>query len=230
MQLDAPIRRNGVLVEVPTVTLRGPNDHRIEIIGVLHIADRAFWHYLNTRLELLSRMRWAVNYEMVRMTKQDQRRLRFMTASSNFLAKRAKRAGLVPQTNGFSLPLFAKNTDLPGSVLARMVKRPGIKYWLRLSLARIILNLLPTRAFREMMAVVFTKTVTAGYGGVSGINDDIIIDLRNQVAAQACLIERQNVVTVWGAAHVQGIASLLEDKGYVVTGIQWLPVYAVNSK
>ncbi len=56
----------------------------------------------------------------------------------------------------------------------------------------------------------------------------LILDWRNEIAARGILEEIRkgnNVVSIWGAAHLPGIGKLLEEKGFVKISVDWTTAY-----
>lgn len=220
----APTRIHNHQLQTPHVILRHPNGHIVQVIGVLHYALPTTWKAINKRLKLLAERGWGVHYEQVKavpdMTTREQSIHRQLQQIRAMLGKKLGRLGAVYQKEGIVYPRGALNTDTTIREVYASYRGSLLALAARVKLARVIFQLTPASTVVGLLESGAAQDSSDGAGAI--FDDKVLLDLRNAIAVAYCVSATpQNVVMVWGAAHVDGIVSLLQKRGYRVTGHHW---------
>jgi hypothetical protein len=232
--MESTVRTRHGLVEAQTIVLRHPiTGHIVELVGVLHVADAAFWRYLNKHMRSRVREGYVVHYELVSGS-YDQitndragKMMRRFSKAAKLVIEKAKAAGLTYQLDGIRYPTGAVNTDMTKQQMRHAFADAPWSMPAKLWLAAHVLQAIPTSMFKETLATTIANSKSTMSAG--GLNDKVIVDARNTIATRAALSAQYHVVAVWGAAHLPGISANLKEAGYRVINKRWLPVYAYHS-
>lgn len=219
-------------LQTPHVILRHPNGHSVQVIGVLHYALPTTWIAINKRLRVLSDRGWAVHYEQVRpvpnMTARERGIHRQFQQVRSILGKKLGRLGAVYQKDGINYPRGALNTDTTVREVYATYKGSLLGLAARIKLTGIIFGLIPASDVVRLLGSEFANESNNVTDGI--FDNSIVLDRRNAIAVTHCVMATpQNVVMVWGAAHVDGIVSLLQKCGYRVTGHHWTTMLPLHS-
>lgn len=232
--VQSTVRTRHGLVETQSLVLKHPaTGHAVELIGVLHVADKAFWSYLNKLMRRRVREGYIVHYELITGSEaevsQDRagKMMRRFGKTMQVIVSKARAAGLTYQLDAIRYPVGSVNTDMTKQQLRHAFASVPWTMPAKLWVADHVLQAVPVAMFKEVLATTLAASKTSL--GSGGINDAIILDERNLIASRAALASRQPVIAIWGAAHLPGIAANLKKAGYHVVSQRWVPVYAYNS-
>lgn len=206
-------------VALPEITLTNGR-RQIRLIGVMHLADRAVWNALNVLLSHAIQDSADIHFEAIRPVRklnqdeiQAQRRHRaFHRYLGLAFGMQYQTDAIAPQRDWVHADLTDKELsaiadirlgefpDGVGSVLARLSRLP----FMRSQRGRRI----------ALLAVLSVVQSIPWFSG----NADSIVAARNRVAVRTALTNTSShIISVWGAAHLPGIARLLTEAGWSVT-------------
>ena len=227
----APTRIHDHQLQTPHIVLRHRNGHSVQVIGVLHYALPTTWVAINKRLRFLADRGWSVHYEQVKpvpdMTAREKgihRQLQLLRAT---LGNKLGRIGAIYQSEGINYPRGAVNTDTTIREVYASYKGSLLALAARVKLARVIFQLTPASSVVGLLESGAAQDSSDGAGAI--FDNKVLLDLRNRIAVANCVATPQNVVMVWGAAHVDGIVSLLLKRGYYVTQHHWTTMLPLHS-
>lgn len=233
--MGAARRRNGKL-EVATDTYVKDGRHVI-LFGVTHIASHSFWLRTNNFLAKLEGLGYHVHYERVISDMENPPKL---IPDYKLMAECLD---LQDQRSGMRIPEHWKNTDITMSRLiskatpeqiARFTERAEkteaeIKQVLTLRES----NPEAFRLFQKTLLVAMGTIPMAshlifklGFNLLPGIENSDIVNRRNGIAFQEIVKSKDDIVTVWGANHLEGIGgALVGAAGFKLKYRQWHPAF-----
>lgn len=206
-------------VALPEITLTN-GTRQIRLIGVMHLADRAVWNALNVLLSHAIQDSADIYFEAIRPVRklnqdeiQARRRHRaFHRYMGLAFGMQYQTDAIAPQRDWVHADLTDKELgdiadirlgefpDGVGSILARVSRLP----FMRSQRGRRI-------ALLSVLSVVQSIPWFSG-------NADSIVAARNRVAVRTALTSTSShIISVWGAAHLPGMARLLTEAGWSVT-------------
>lgn len=238
-------RRN---LELASVTLCSPRGWDVTIHATIHVADKRFYARLAAELAAAEKDGAQVLYEGVKKSEPaswiEERRVNELANLKGTYRDLADVLGLAVQ-HVDALPVQDTwvNTDYTDVQLVREL--PDVDRFLRtLREGRGAVQKVIDHADDETTNLVgATLRRLPALTAVIGILDTVslrrrkwktvLIGRRNKVAADAIETANRNghhtVHALWGAAHVPGIVSLLEARGYTVTTTRWFPAIVVDT-
>jgi hypothetical protein len=85
------------------------------------------------------------------------------------------------------------------------------------------------RLARKLLAIILPVAARVKSRGSLGAPPSIVLNHRNQIAAQAAITASGDVVALWGAAHIPGIGKLLREAGFTRTKRSWATAIESNN-
>lgn len=212
---------------VRRLTFANDDGHKIHIQGVSHIADPDFWRSFKQTLAQYARDGWIIHYELIKghgqLTRKERRRLKGIRRVSRIIARKSTKAGLEHQRK-LEYPSGSKNVDMTAWKLASQLDF-SLKDNVLFRVDSVLLAAIPFRFMKQFIAhVLLSKKSTS----LSPKFDEVVLHDRNRLAVDAAASEKLDVLMVWGAAHLPGMAKLLQVKGYTLTGSQWTAIMSVS--
>ncbi|OHU47345.1 hypothetical protein BKG82_27220 [Mycobacteroides chelonae] len=219
------IRRGAAAL--PAVTLTKA-DKQIQLIGVMHIADHRAWQLLNARLRSERAAGASIQFELLARstTQPDPQMLRENVKYRALVRYLAIALGMQMQHQGLAMHSSWVHADLrldefvaaTGGSLDRNLSLPDGVSDALVAAGRCVL--LRSRRTRRtlMLAILGAAALVPQLGRFA----DIVLPARNRIAARSAeLSTTTRTVSIWGAAHLPGIARLLTRAGWTVSGVSW---------
>lgn len=218
------IRRSSAAL--PAVTLTKA-DKQIQLIGVMHIADHYVWQLLNARLASERAGGATIQFELIERTttQPDPQVLRETVKYRSLMRYLAMAMGMQTQQCGLAMHRSWVHADLRWDEFAAATGSSGRILNLPESASDVLVAagrsvMLRSRTTRRtlFLAVLGVAALLPQLGAF----DDIVLPARNRIAARAAELSATNrTVSVWGAAHLPGIARLLTRSGWAVSSVNW---------
>lgn len=192
----------------------------IAIAGVCHIADASFWENLNRRISGYENMGYSVQYERISddLSADEKKKVKGGEGTGVLYAKLAEIAGLHAQSNAITYKDHWKNTDITMSEWLKLGKSAHSLMAMiseaSAGLDKIIELGGQDRVGRDLRFGLRWMPVVQVIIPKDKARDAILIDLRNEIAADAMLKAEGNVVSIWGAGHLNGIGKILRKAGF----------------
>lgn len=245
------MRRTNEGVEFPIVYYKHPETKRSVIfIAVIHLAEAEYFATLQTFIDSLKG--YTVLYERVKkISKQEKKGLSLSERSIHrnlngkaFQARQLfKLRGLVYQSQGLEYRSHWINADISKKQLIHRFAARGLMHqnksqrniysqdfpkFMSSALATWCLN----GFLKNAVAIFRLRSITPRFLSRRDGNGEIIIDLRNQIALNNILeqVTKSDVVTIWGAAHLEGIARGLKCHGFEECHREWILSYRVKGR
>lgn len=216
--------RNGNMEVATDIYTNG--NRVIAVVGVCHIAEESYWDNLNKRISGYESMGYSVQYEMVKNDLQDQPEKAKLLATGKLYQMIAELTGLESQGVGLKYKKHWTNTDITASEM--------LKYASMETLAELIKK--ATEGLEKVMESEHRETAGEKIrfcirwmplfqllAPNQREHMKVLLDLRNDIAADAMLNAEGNVVSIWGAKHLKGIGELLRAKGFKRESRVWTP-------
>lgn len=192
----------------------------IAVAGVCHIADASFWDGLNRRIAGYENMGYSVQYERISndLSAEEMKKIKGGEGTGELYEKLAEIAGLHPQSKALTYKDHWTNTDITMSEWLKLGK-PATSLMAMISevaagLDKIIEIGGKERVGSDLRFGLCWMPVFKHVIPKSKERDTIILDMRNEIAADAMLKAEGNVVSIWGAAHLNGIGKILRKAGF----------------
>lgn len=195
-------------------------DRVIAVAGVCHIADASFWDGLNRRISGYENMGYSVQFERIRndLTPEQLKKIKGGEGTGALYEKLADISGLLAQSKALHYKDHWENADIamsqwlalgkPAYTLIAMIAEAAA------SLDKVIEIGGKERVGRDLRLGLRWMPVFQHVLPKNKERDDILIHLRNKVAAEAMLKADGNVVSIWGAGHLPGIGKILRKDGF----------------
>lgn len=231
------LRHRGKLLQTPIVTYEHPTTKRkVVLVGVMHAGDRGYFSHLQKIID--SKKGYAVLFEGIdslssteerRLTKNEQEVFESIENLGRANTRVLKTLGLEHQADVLKYRRHWKNTDvkmrkLVGS-LSRDRKNPFSRFGGKKKKTpnAIVMRWFLNFYFKNAVAIEVLLSVVQ-------IRDDVILHDRDLVAFKGIKKEvaKKDVVAIWGAAHVPGIAKYLRTIGFLKTTRTWVTAYRVR--
>lgn len=214
-------------VALPEITLT-KGTRQVRLIGVMHLADRAVWNALNVLIGRATQDSAEIHFEAIRpVRKLNQDEIQARQRHRALHRYLGLALGMQYQTDAISLQkdwVHADLTDIELSTIAD-VRIGELPDGVGLILARV--GRLPfMRSQRsKRIALLAVLAVAQRIPHFSG-NADSIVAARNRVAVRTALTSTSShIISIWGAAHLPGMARLLTEAGWSVTSSgSWITV------
>ena len=224
-------RISGSAVQTAAVTLRNKSGRLVHIIGMSHIANPRYWKEINHVIHKYDSHGWQIHFERVKpITDQQLRSLapaeREMLDGIHSVLNGnygfGKSSKLVFQGDVLKLPPTAVNTDTDMATLVQSLAQGQDVHVMQQVMA--LVSKLP-RTLRKMAALIaFMPGVEPGESSLT----KVLKDDRNHIALSEIDNTSDNVLMLWGAAHLPGICQGLATRGFSETDRQWHTVFTVG--
>ncbi|QQR64482.1 hypothetical protein IPH92_02835 [Candidatus Kaiserbacteria bacterium] len=202
MQLDTELRIEQNKVLLPFITLKIGNK-TIIIIGMLHVASRAYFEVVLSRLNSYESAGFKILYEDIEsVPSASQENLDNLLKGLEMYGLYSQLSFIQPKTSWVSADVSPEE----------MVKNfPQVEDY-----AENMKN--PEKYLQEILLPELRGS------GPEIPNIEFVINTRNQSAVNAILkhIENGNVATYWGCAHMPGMIHLLEQSSFTIKSIEWI--------
>lgn len=242
MTIKALRHRDGAL-ELPTVTLLGPQGHRVDLVGVMHVAPQWAWDDLIARLQERTEAGALVLREgvgrpspdtLASLSPSERRGVDSLSRVANLSKHAARTLGLVHQGD---VDLFGPGAEvLSGDVTVLEMARLhplGPWPWVPAALTRLE-SALGSDALKEgLQKSMLERTRLEAPKGLArtalflatGIRSSVILEHRDNALVSAVLENTgRDLVAPWGAAHLPGVTHQLLAYGYHFDALSWRPV------
>lgn len=237
------IRYKDGAIELATVTLgigKDLNDHRISVFGVMHVADKAYYEWVQKYLDNRVTSGGVVHYEGIRPTNDMTRFTKFKVGFINLMTPKpqAKR----PKETSTSLEEGFDNEELVLQQDVMVYNKPdwfiadvtATALFSNIKLTKMIWGLLglimegrkqpdyPNTRAMMLDAVSTPEKLTKEFTMLDSVfPTKDILNYRNYYAAATAAQTMKNVSMLWGASHVPGIVDELVQYGYTVVKVHW---------
>ncbi len=236
-------------LQVPRMQYTGPHGEKLELTGVIHIGDRAWYERLNEHFRSFD----AVLFEMVGNQdkvdilqkkapkppvdekKEEEKQEDPLRAMYKLLSRDILKMPFQPEVIDYSPANFI-HADVSEDELDAMFKEKGLSkakifgdgtgiLQLRLALGLVKLMTSPDdpHAMKRLFAPVF-GSLGSGFGGQKAV-EEIIIDRRNDKALAVLDREvaagKKNLSLFYGSGHFADFDRKLTAKGWTKTGESW---------
>lgn len=226
-------------LETPIIFYEHPDTKkRVALVGTIHIAEPGYFTAIQQRIDSLDG--YAVLFEGVgKMSPQEEELLsgkerKIADMLKQILAVMDKISALTSlqhQRAGLSYNPPWINTDfsfykLVQSLAAQDVKLIDFSDFDKIfsdERSRLLVECLINWSFSQLAAL---SMLMAAFR-INGRTEKVILRDRNEVAFQGITnsLSSGNVVSIWGAAHLKGIAAKLKKIGFEEVGCEWFVVY-----
>ena len=230
-------------MEAPTDIFVNQKGHKITLLGVMHIAEQPFWSkltqtLLNTKNTVHLEGVKPFNKETSVATVEEQNKMDSLLKVASFSRILAKETGLVFQLDGIKTALTDAGTALPetGWQNVDMNVQAAVKHInadelneTAASLDKLVTEfqkddapfslgsfmLFMIRNPKILKALTFfTQLTKKDKNEALDALQGFILDDRNEYAIAEALKVENDVILVWGAAHLEGMGKLLKKAGY----------------
>ncbi len=220
------VRRHGVAL--PEITLC-KDARQIRLIGVMHLADKAVWEDLNALLRREVACGANIQFEAIRPV----RRLNLEEIQASRRHRAVNRylglaLGMQHQAEAVVVENDWVHADLTDIELGTITDVPLGKLPAGAGLAAAEIGRIPVvqsqRARRVLMlAIIATAHLIPHISNTA----DAILAARNRIAVRTALESvSPRIVSIWGAAHLPGMARLLIQAGWSVSDTgRWATIH-----
>jgi hypothetical protein len=219
-------RRRGTALDVLTAHFAHANGRRIDIIGVKHFASTGFWALRQSELDHIDA---DVHYESPLDDSSTWGPWTRLKSVIGKLVDRASRriwtsAGFAFQFESLHVRDHWRNRDTAASRTLRSIPMVVI-----LALAALQV---PVSRIRPL-AAAFGRSLARGLLADAGkkqslrgvMRTRILVDERDEIAANAAIAAGRDVILIWGHAHIPGIGRRLQQNGFELVGTTWRELY-----
>jgi hypothetical protein len=220
----AAIRGRGKVTQAATWTFEDPNRRRFQLIGVAHVADRQFWTHLRERLLAAEYRGYQVHYERIKPDPDapavDAVPLeeRPYYGLAKLLDMESQYTGLVPQPHW-------TNTDMSIPELFAAIRDPE-------PLRKMLTDMNKPWVMPDPvppLIVPLSRWVLRHPSAIAAITwlkqprevRRLLLNGRTDYAMSRMLNTGDDVVTVWGAAHLPRMADWLRKSGFELVRTAW---------
>lgn len=209
-------------LEVATKTYYNEFTERtLKLVGVCHVADDLFWDTVQEEISLFEdaypgsevHFEGVINDEKPKGYKPDRTELdRF-----------CKKMGLVSQHNGLFYFDHWIRTDLKVSqVKAHMADPDKLNVLLEQGkVMKEVSDVLDDHPDMTPLLHRFFRYALAYLPQRRNNTTAAVLDARNRHAVSTMLASGTDIITVWGAAHLDGMGKILTSAGYQLTDTDW---------
>ncbi len=231
-------------VQTPVVYFLNQNTKRMVIlVGVVHLGEKSY--YAQIRELLASLDGFTVLYEWIKALSDEEKSK--LTEKSEKIVKEFESygkssrmiceiLGLQPQKEG--LPIEAKwiNTDVRAFELINYFVNHNLNFMKDIGKIEKLLGAesdqvldkwLLNGTFKRIIVVMVFAGFYSKLTRKRRLKHDFLINQRNVVAVEGIRehLAKGNVVAIWGAGHLPGIAKMLKQDGFSVVGKEWYTAY-----
>lgn len=203
--------------EVPWVELKPPQGRRpVSVFGVVHIADRAFFAEVQDATNRCGRVlvEGVMTHADGSASSPMARYSRAMTALSRTLQLVTQSEALVPRSWWQRADVGEAEFNAAGKtdIIASDMEREAA--------------LLERHSSRDLARAEFARGILAEHP-----DDRFLIQDRNKIVVQALAAEHGEgrIGILYGAHHVPDLVSRLEQLGYEVGRIKWVPTFSYRT-
>lgn len=190
------------------------NNRRFCIIGVAHLGEQDYWSDLQKRVMAGEQAGFQIHYEMVRRGNQPA------PLENNPLVLISEKLNLVSQYQGLILQPTWINTDMTVSeLLDAAADRLRMQAWLDKN-AKIDPDVI-TAPFAGFLRFVIRRLMVHISIFTARDIEKVVVDGRTDFAMNKMLPLQQDVLTIWGAAHLPRMRKLLLANGFKQIGEEW---------
>lgn len=205
MKLEEIIQNEKNQILVPSVTLRR-GERLLVLLGMLHVATQHFFKIILSRLETCENAGFLVLYEEVEGIPSAEK------SKLDMLFKGLQKYNLYSQLDCILPRSSWKSADCVDQLIendtgAGVAQDEGNDEDMN-DPKKYICNILLPQLENPIQNIP---------------NFEVVINQRNQFAVNIILsyVEKNNVVSFWGCAHLPGMINLLEQAGFKLENIEW---------
>lgn len=216
------IRRGDL--QVATHSFYNPITGRhFRIIGVCHLADEYFWHTTQNTIETFRRLlpKAEVHYEGVLPDHHKEK-----PKPDNTFSEFSEAIGLVYQPDGLTYRPDWIRTDLTMTQILAKLEKPEKFIDSQKKVKEALRDM--TEAIEDIPGVATwirrVMRYAIPYAHVFGRRSNeysVVIDVRNRHAVSTMVSTGTDIITLWGAEHLKGIAKILTNCGYEHLHTTW---------
>lgn len=247
---DHYIRRRSDTLETPIYQMDNRRTKsRISLVGMIHIGQQGYYDRIAEHVETTEQTGSVVHYEMVKKSENagdvEPWIEEFQTTLSSGIGRipietMVKYLGCEKQLDALTYHPHWQNHDIS---IQELIRRAGPE-----SMKKMVDGIKKFKDREEEMGEEATGRMIRKVFGLmpvlSRVNNylelgdqhlkSVIIDHRNDVALQAVRSQitdepSRDITMLWGAAHLPGIKSGLEQMGYRRSSKKWLAALALNN-
>lgn len=212
-------RTNYQGAQVPRLIFKNDNGHRVVLQGMIHIGDKSFYERL---LKDFHSFKGEIHLEGV-SNKSDSDSAEVLRRLHSLLAN-VLGVSLQKETINKSIlvkePEKFKNYDLDFVDVQEEINEMIVMIKGMLEEKDMAESLFTNRVFMKALSLSFFLS-NANKTRKMPIKMETIIDGRNDYAVSKVLNNPNDVMLVWGAAHLPGMSKILIDNDYDLVDIQW---------
>lgn len=227
-------RRRGCLQAA--VDTYADGNRTITLVGMSHVADAEFFALTTERVVQLERAGAEVHYELIGppgphelVTDQQRDWIDRLRAGQNHAVVRAL-LGLDTQ-HSMHFPDHWHRTDL--SIVEILDGLPDPEAFVARS-ERFTAAISDMEESKARWALWFVLGLMPYLGPIAALTsrgeDDLVLRRRNQIAVAAALSTDHDVVAIWGAAHLTGIAAGLRAAGFRRVATEWVDAVRLGGR
>lgn len=207
-------------LKMRTVQLAHPETgHRIEIVGVTHVAVQEYWDSIKRLLRAKEAAGYVVHLEgLLEPTREpnedEAKKLGYLDGILTLSTKLAYHLNLVHQKASSHTTNSMKRIDMDRLTLVNEMDAEKLEV-----VGEIVSRESASRNNPRLMLWVlrnigWLSNLINSVPAFNILDTAVIIDRRNEFATSHAMQEKQNVVLLWGAAHIPGMVSILKASGY----------------
>lgn len=214
-----PLQLNRDGLALPEITLC-KDTRQIRLIGVMHLADRAVWDALKTLLRQETARAASIQFEAIRpvrrLNQDETQAARRRRALHRYLGLTL---GMQYQTDAIAPGADWVHADLTDIELRSVANIPIAQIPAGAGSMLSGIGQLPiARSQRSRRVLMMASVAVAQLVPYLSTNSDAIVTARNRVAVRSALQSTSpRIISIWGAAHLPGIARLLVRDGWSVS-------------
>ena len=226
------IRRKNRQIQSPIVKLYNKElDRCVVLIGTCHIGKPEYFKTLTEKINDLEENNYKILYERVMgesgnvKTEDDQ-----FNNLNNAITNLCQLMNLQFQAEGLRYKESWINTDFTTAQLEKLLKVNNISVFSSSSMDLSKYNqnmlkwiigkcfgLMPFMEKFDFIKSIFSKQYK------------ILVSYRNEIAVEGIkkYIDKNNIVSIWGAGHIDGIIKLLEKEKFIIENKEWITYFNV---
>ncbi|WP_161886724.1 hypothetical protein [Marisediminicola antarctica] len=225
-------RRRGTALDVLTAHFAHPSGKTIEIIGVKHFASPQFWDLLQADLDS-RRPEAAIHYES---PLDDSSAWGAWTRLKSRIGRQIDRASHAVWKNGglafqFDSLVVRDHWENHDTTTSRTIRSMPIG--LMLSLAVLYVPIAMIRPLATAVGRSNTRGLLAAAGkpqSLTGmLRTSIVVDEREEIAANAAMKAEQSVIIIWGHAHLPGLGRRFQRNGFELVSTSWRELFDLGA-
>ena len=226
------IRRKNNQIQSPIVKLYNKElDKYIVLIGTCHVGKPEYFKTLTEKINNFEENNYKILYEKV-MGESENIKIEDdqFENLNNTIANLCQLMNLQFQAEGLQYKDSWINTDLTTAQLEKLLKDNSISVFSSKSmdLSKYNQNVLKWIVRKCFGLMAFAEKFDR-IKSIFSKKYKVLINYRNEIAVEGIkkYIENNNVVSIWGAGHIDGIIKLLEKEGFVIKDKEWITYFNV---